>query len=152
MLLAEQELKIKRKIQEILQQNSIDLVDFKIFCSGKRYTVRCLIDYPYGGIKVDDCAKINEKIFSFIDETKILGEDFVVEVNSPGLDRPLQSYKDFLRFKNKEVKIWYKNDQHKDSYIEGEIVSVDQDFVLLKKEDNIINISLSKIKLGKVKI
>ncbi|MCM8831265.1 MAG: hypothetical protein NC918_03615 [Candidatus Omnitrophica bacterium] len=152
MILADDELKIKTKIQEILQQKGIELVEFKIFRTGSRYTLRCLIDYPCGGIKVNDCAKINEEIFSFLDETKILGEDFVVEVNSPGLDRPLYSYKDFLRFKDKEVKIWYKNEQQKDSYIEGEIISVDKDSILLKKEDNIINISLSKIKVGRAKI
>jgi len=91
--------RIKDKIQGIVNERGMDLVDFRIFWQAGQWVVRSLIDYPEGGITIDECSSINRLIFSFINREKFLGNDFNVEVNSPGLDRPLKEPKDFLRAK-----------------------------------------------------
>jgi len=143
---------IRVKVEEIVKSCGCELIDFKIFSSRRRNTLRCIADYPKGGITVGDCTKINKSIFTYLDESGALGEDFAVEVNSPGLDRPLKTAKDFLRVKSKAVLLWLNEPLEDKTYFEGEVADVDDECLSLLVKDKILKISFSKIKSGKEKI
>lgn len=140
---------IKKRIEEIAEEKGVELVEFKIFSSPDKYIVRCLLDYPRGGITVEACAVINREIFSFLTEKGFLGEDFVVEVNSPGLDRPLKTYKDFLRVKGGKILLWLNEPFEGEDYFEGELADVNPDKIIIKSKKDIKEIDLSKVKSGK---
>ncbi|MDD5194794.1 MAG: hypothetical protein PHQ96_03850 [Candidatus Omnitrophica bacterium] len=143
---------LKAKIEELLKEENAELIEFKVYLHFSTYNVRCLVDYPAGGITVDTCSKFNHRIVSFLEETKLLGEDFVVEVNSPGLDRPLKEYKDFLRKLGKTIGVWLKVTQEEKAYWEGEIIEVNENGIVLKAKDKLLNIELTNINVGKEKI
>jgi ribosome maturation factor RimP len=144
--------KIRNHIGKILEKKGICLIEFKIFPAGKKSICRCLIDYPEGGITIDECANINNEIFSFLEETSLLGEDFVVEVNSPGMDRPLKTKADFLRVKGRNVGLWLSESIEGKSYIEGKVIEMNQEKLIFNYKDKDLEIDLTKIKLGKEKI
>ncbi len=144
--------KIKNAIKTFLEERNIELIEFKLFSVGLNYTLRCIIDFPSGGITVRDCAEINQKIFSFLDETKFLGENFNVEVNSPGLGRPLKTFKDFLRVKNRTLCLWLNKPYLEKTYLEGKLIDLDEKSLRLRTKDKVIDIELEKINLGKEKI
>lgn len=144
--------KIQIAIEDILKNKGIELVEFKLFLSSGRDIVRCIIDYPQGGIVLDECALVNKEIVSFLETNGILGENFIVEVNSPGLDRKLKSYKDFLRVKGREVCLWFNSPFEGKQYFDGELVELNEDEVFLKNKGNIFKISFSLIKIGRVKL
>ena len=144
--------KIKGAIADILREQGVEFVEFKIFSSGLKHTVRCLVDYPAGGITLNTCAMINTRIFSFLDSTQLLGDDFTVEVNSPGLDRKLVSYRDFLRVKGKNVGVWLLEPLEGKTYVEGEVTDVNEQHLFLKGRENIFKIDLVKIRSGKEKV
>ena len=143
---------IALKLTEILKEEGVELIDYKLFFSRRRYILRCLLDYPGGGITIGVCAKINKKLCSFLKETNLLGEEFMVEVNSPGLDRPLKTKKDFLKVKGKTISLWLRQPYEEPSYIEGEVVGVGEHKLILKAKDKVYNLNLEQIKLGKEKI
>lgn len=74
-----------------------ELVELTLKRRGRTQVVEILVDKEAGGITVGECSAINREIFKRCDESQILGEDFQVEVSSPGLDRPLKTSKDFSR-------------------------------------------------------
>ena len=148
----ELEEKIKNKIDEFLKEKDLELLEFKLFMHGGRYILRCIVDFREGGVTLEDCVDLNKKIFSFIDKESLLGEDFVVEVNSPGLDRELKTYKDFLRVKNRKIQLFFKEEVGKNRYLEGELIDVKEDFILLKVKDDMLEVNLNDIKFGKEKI
>lgn len=143
---------LKEKIEKIIVQEGAELVDFKFSFYGGKYSLRCLVDYTAGGISIDKCAEINGKIFSFLEENNLLGEDFVLEVNSPGLDYPLKNYKDFLRIKGNIVGVWLKSPIDAKTYLEGEIIDVNERSVALKAKDKVYTVELEKIKIGKARL
>ena len=49
-------------------------------------------------ITVDDCARASRAIESKLDEGGIVAERYVLEVSSPGIERPLRNARDFRRF------------------------------------------------------
>lgn len=52
--------------------------------------VRVIGDRESGNISVDDCAMLTRELRNLIIEQKLLGEDFRLEISSPGLDYPLR--------------------------------------------------------------
>ena len=144
--------KVKNKVEPIVKNNNLDLVDFKIFPRGRRWVIRSIVDHKYGGVTIDECSKLNKIIFSAVDNLNILGDDFVIEVNSPGLDRPLENAGDFMRVKGRVIMVWLRKPLRDKVYFEGELLDVRNSCIALKiKEDtleislNIINKALQKI-------
>ena len=111
-----------------------------------------LVDYPQGGVTMEDCAFVNRKIFSFLETTNMLGDDFAVEVNSPGLDRSLKTRSDFLRVKGRYVMLWLIEPFMGKAYIEGELLDIHNDFLVLMCKGNRLDVPLKSIKTGKERI
>lgn len=70
-----------------------DLEDVTVSPAGKRRVVRVAIDRD-GGITLDDVAEVARVISDLldaaeVDEPDLLGGAYVLEVSSPGVDRPL---------------------------------------------------------------
>jgi len=55
-------------------------------------------------ITIADCAKVNKQLFNLLDKNSFL-QKYTIEVSSPGIDRPLIEYKDFVRFIGRKIKI-----------------------------------------------
>jgi ribosome maturation factor RimP len=143
---------IKGKIKEIASRLGAELIDFRIFNTSGRNTLRCVIDYPLGGITIDNCAAINKKVVIFLESSKLLGDDYTVEINSPGLDRPLKTNKDFLRVQGKNVSLWLVEPVEDKDYLEGEVIKVSDEELEIVYKDKKVKINLDKIKIGKEKI
>ena len=56
-------------------------------------------------ITVKECAKLSKIISEILDEKNLIKEDYFLEVSSPGIERPLIEYEDFIRFTGSKVKI-----------------------------------------------
>ncbi len=100
---------IRDSIEKIIVKNGFTLFDFKIINTGRGITLRVLVDYAQGGIDLHECARLNFKIRKIIEGENYFSEDINIEVFSPGADRDLKQYKDFLRVKNRVVKVWFKD-------------------------------------------
>ena len=140
------------EVRKLVQDLSFELLESKIFHAGSRETLRCIVDSPNGGITVDQCVKVNRQIANFLEEEGILPDNFVIEVNSPGIDRSLKLEKDFLKIKGKQVGLWLKELFCDKDYIEGKICDVKDKKVFLEYKGDIVSVEIQNIKLGKEKI
>jgi len=67
--------------------------------SGKRATVQIMAERKVGGgMGVDDCAKLSREVSTTLEVEDPLIEAYVLEVSSPGLERPLTSLEDFQTY------------------------------------------------------
>ncbi len=58
------------------------------------------------GITVEDCEKVNDAISDLLDELDpTVNAPYILNISSPGLDRPIKNYNDFVRNKNKKFEI-----------------------------------------------
>src|SRR5699024_6810321 len=62
------------------------------------------IDKPEG-ITLDDCQLVSEQLGDILDETDPIEQSYILEVSSPGIDRPLKRPEDYERFKGNKIKI-----------------------------------------------
>ena len=95
---------IERLIEPVLAEMGIDLVDMEYRSGQGRRVLRIYADRPTG-INLDDCAMVSREIGSLLDVKDLLQQHYVLEVSSPGLNRPLKREKDFLRAIGQKVKV-----------------------------------------------
>ena len=88
----------------VIKANRFELVDVEYVKEGGTRYLRAYIDKP-GGITVDDCEVVNRELGDLLDKEDFIEDSYVLEVSSPGLDRPLRKDKDFERSIGKEVEI-----------------------------------------------
>jgi len=87
-----------------LQGSEIKLVDVEYKKIGKNWTLRVLIDKNQG-VTVFDCQKLSREIEDLIEIHELIKDHYVLEVSSPGLDRPLKKESDFIRNKGKQIQV-----------------------------------------------
>lgn len=73
--------------------------------SGKRMVLQIMAERPDGGIEVDDCARISRALGAVLDVEDPISGEYVLEVSSPGIDRPLTRLKDFETWAGYEAKL-----------------------------------------------
>lgn len=138
--------KTKAFVTPILEDNQMDLVDFKMNRQGRRYMIELFVDTFNGGITIGECARINRLINDRMSEEDLIEEDYVLAVSSPGLDAPLRTQRDFLRARNKEVQFLLAEQiEEKQEHI-GVIEDADEERVQVKSNEGTINIPIGIIK------
>ena len=99
---------IDRRLAEIvtpaIEGLGFELVRIRLM-GGKTRTLQIMADRPDGGIIVEDCAKISTAVSVVLDVEDPVEEQYILEVSSPGIDRPLTRLKDFEMWKGYEARI-----------------------------------------------
>ena len=110
-----------------------ELVDTELSGGAGQAVLRVYIDHPRG-INVDDCARVSRQLSAILDVEDPIAGHYMLEVSSPGLDRPLVMRADFERYRGETVKIkthepimGRRNFTGRLAAIEGERVTVDVD-------------------------
>ena len=95
---------IARLLEPSISALGYELVAVELAGSGPDRVLRVYIDHP-DGITVDDCADASRQVSAVLDVEDPISGSYVLEVSSPGLDRPLVKVADFERFKGSLVKL-----------------------------------------------
>lgn len=100
---------IHHELERRVEDLGYELVDLRWGGSGKRPMLKLRIDRPDSvpgeGVTVDDCAEVSRALEPWLDEHEELSERYVLEVSSPGVDRPLVRARDFERFRGEHVAV-----------------------------------------------
>lgn len=76
-------------------------------------------------VSLDDCATVSRGIEAWLDEDARMPEQYVLEVSSPGLERPLTRDRDFHRFRGRKVAVTGTETLHgQSSRLEGELLGL----------------------------
>ncbi|MFA5275796.1 MAG: ribosome maturation factor RimP [Candidatus Omnitrophota bacterium] len=140
---------LKIIIEKYLKENNLELVDLIYRNEGRDLMLRVIADRPEGGITMDDCAQLNRDLGNVLDQKNILQEKYILEVASPGLDRPLKSKNDFTRCLNKKVKFFLNDFINGKLEWDGVIMRTDDESVYADIEGIIVEISYGKIAKAK---
>ncbi len=90
--------------QRVLGTEGIELVQIDLGRQRGAWLLRLTIDKP-AGVSLLDCQRVSEQVGAELDVEEFIPGSYILEVSSPGLDRPLSSEKDFCRFIGKLVVI-----------------------------------------------
>jgi ribosome maturation factor RimP len=111
------------------------------------------VEEPVG---IVDCQRVSQDLGALLDVedelTTGLGEDFTLEVSSPGLDRPLRGEADYRRFAGRLAKIVTREPVNGQSHFAGRLASVDNAAVLLVEGRRTHRVPLDRISRARLDV
>ncbi|MEM7048061.1 MAG: ribosome maturation factor RimP [Acidobacteriota bacterium] len=97
-------------------------------------TLRLVIDRE-GGITHGDCETISKQISALLDVVDFGQQRYLLEVSSPGLDRPLYKASDYERFAGHRVRVTHYSDGRKETHVGRLEGLADGDTAVLELDD-----------------
>ncbi len=140
---------IRGIIEDYLNNQGMEPVDLIYRYEGRDLFLRILADRPAGGITLDECARLNSQISLVLDEKDLIQTRYILEVSSPGLDRPLATKNDFLRCLDKRVRLFLRCQINGKWELEGRIKSAQDENVDLEIDGQSLKIPFSDIAKAK---
>jgi ribosome maturation factor RimP len=99
---------VASELEERVGRLGFELVDAVWAGTAGRPILRIRIDVPEereGGVTVQDCAVVSRALEAWLDGLAVMPERYVLEVSSPGVERPLTRTRDWSRFAGQQVAV-----------------------------------------------
>ena len=88
--------RVRELVERVVARQALELVHVEM-AGGRSPILQVYIDKP-GGVSVDDCAQVSERLSVHLDVEDFIPSEYTLEVASPGLDRGLYKPADYERF------------------------------------------------------
>jgi ribosome maturation factor RimP len=97
--------RVRDALQPVVTAAGYDLEDVAITAAGRRSVVRVIVDRD-GGVDLDAVAEISRAVSEALDGSDTMGEaPYVLEISSPGVDRPLTEPRHWRRADGRLVRV-----------------------------------------------
>jgi ribosome maturation factor RimP len=96
--------KVEFLLRGAVEEQGMELVCVQYLAQQRSPLLRVYIDKP-GGVTLEDCQTVSRQASVLLDVEDLISARYVLEVSSPGLDRPLFRVDDYLRFSGREVRL-----------------------------------------------
>ncbi|GIH91878.1 ribosome maturation factor RimP [Planobispora siamensis] len=114
--------RLMKLLEPVVEAEGLDLEDVTVTPAGKRRLLRVVVDRD-GGVSLDDVAEVSQAVSAALDADDAMGSaPYVLEVSSPGVDRPLTEPRHWRR----AVKRLVKADLRDGTSLEGRILAADE--------------------------
>ena len=136
-------------IEPTLKGSDIELVDVEYKKTGKAWSLRVFIDKNQG-VTVYDCQRLSREIEDLIEIHELIKDHYVLEVSSPGLDRPLKKESDFVRNKGKQIQVNTDSPINNSRINTGTIKDFSNSTLFLENNNDTLEIPLINIMQAKL--
>ncbi|MBE9545906.1 MAG: ribosome maturation factor RimP [Proteobacteria bacterium] len=114
-------------MEPVIESEDMELVDVECLKMKSRWLVRIYMDKE-GGITLDDCSEISNQVGDLLDIHEAPPGPYILEVSSPGLDRPLAREKDFIKYRGHKIKVKVRDSLDGKKIFRGKLVDfLDED-------------------------
>jgi ribosome maturation factor RimP len=142
---------IRKLVEPIICAEGMELVDLQLKRGGNRWLLRIFIDRPEG-INHGHCQHISQLVGTVLEVEDLIPQAYVLEVSSPGLDRPLKSLKDFDRFKNRLVRVKLRSPLNGEWVIRGRLAGVEKQRVSIEYRDQMVSVPYTAIAEARLEV
>ncbi|HHY28378.1 MAG TPA: ribosome maturation factor RimP [Desulfitobacterium dehalogenans] len=129
-------------IAPVITEQGLELVDVEYVKEGAHWYLRIYIDKE-GGVDIDDCTNVSHLVSEVLDKHDPIAQAYMLEVSSPGLERPLKKDEDFERFTGKLVRVLTKEAYQGYKEFTGYLVGLIEDDIVLEYEKERMSIPRS---------
>ena len=139
------EQRIALLVDPLVSEKGLELVNVEYIKEGAHWYLRLYIDKD-GGVDMDDCSGVSHAVSEMLDEKNPIPQAYMLEVSSPGLERPLKKEEDFVRFQGSLVTVHTTSPFQGFKEFSGILVGLIDDEIILEYEDKRIAIPHSLTK------
>jgi ribosome maturation factor RimP len=150
---------IRAIAERVAQARGLEVWDIQSRRESVGHVVRIFIDRPgpaatpEESVSVEDCEQVNRELSTILDVEDPLPFTYVLEVSSPGLDRPLRGADDYARFAGRLAKVVVSEAVDNQKAFEGRLRGVENDAVVLEAPNGRIHrLPLTLITRGRLEV
>jgi ribosome maturation factor RimP len=128
-------------VEPVVATAGYDLEELTVSPAGRRSVVRVVVDRD-GGVDLDAVAEVSRAVSAALDESNSVGErPYVLEVTSPGVDRPLTEPRHWRRNLGRMVTV---------GDLTGRVREVTDDGVIIEVTGSVEHIAFTELGAGRV--
>ena len=137
-----------RLLAPVVEAQGLDLEDVVVTQAGKRRQLRVVVDQD-GGISLDTVAAVSTAVAAQLDDSDAMGgSPYVLEVTSPGVDRPLTAPRHWRRNRTRLVKVATAEA----TALEGRLVEVDDVGIGVESDGVVTRLAWDRVASGRVQV
>lgn len=144
--------RIRDIIEPVINSIGIELYDFELNKMKAKALLRVFIEKD-GGVTIDDCEHVSREIEAVLDVEDPIPYSYVLEVSSPGLDRPLKEPKDFIRYTGSTIRVVTHEPVEKQTFFIGNLLEADEkEIVVLLPTNEKITVPYANISKARLEV
>ena len=141
---------VQRLAQSVCEELGIEIVSVNVSSHNETVHIQVFADKPEGGIGMESCAQLNLRLAAAIDNEMGLGDNYTLEVSSPGLDRVLLGYRDLRRVLGRDVQVFVKERVNGKRELSGRLQVVrETDIIVVTKKNGEVVVAMDNIEKAK---
>lgn len=137
----------KRQLIELLEPPvealGYELVDLDVRV-GRQGLLRIYVD-KHDGVNLADCELVSRQLSAFLDVEDPLPGKYVLEVSSPGLDRPLRTLEHFRRFRDCRAKVRLREPRASRRMLSGRLLGIRDESIVMDVDGEIWRLQPAEI-------
>ncbi len=144
--------KVWNLIEPVVSSLGLELVDIELNEMNRKALLRVFIDKKEG-VSIDDCTNVSREISALFDVEDPIPRAYVLEVSSPGIDRPFKGLKDYKKQIGKTVRVVTHEPIDKQTFFVGKLEEAGEDsIVLLLPKDRKIVLPYTNISKARLEV
>jgi len=128
-----------RSLLEILdpvaEAAGYEIVRLRLMSGTRSRRLQIMAEDVHGEMNVDDCARLSRAVSEVLDAADPIDGDYLLEVSSPGVDRPLTRLKDFETYEGLQVRLELDRLADGRKRFKGEVAGIEGDMVAINLEE-----------------
>ena len=136
--------RVRQLADPILIAEGLELVEIEFRREARGWVLRLYMDKE-GGITVDDCAWVSQEIGRSLDVEEVISTPYTLEVSSPGLTRFLKQEKDFVKYRDRWVKLTTNEPIGNQRQFKGRLRGLEGNEIRLEVNGEILRIPLATL-------
>ena len=127
---------IREIAEAVVKDNFLELFELKSRPQGGKLVLTVAIDKKTGPVTVEDCSLVSRELEKRLDELDLIETAYLLEVSSPGLDRPLRNLEDCERFKGRTAQFVFHELMEGQMTLQGQLGEVQDGKVEVRLDKN----------------
>ena len=132
-------------VEPLVLEKGLELVNVEYIKEGAHWYLRLYIDKE-GGVDMDDCTNVSHEVSEMLDIKNTIPQAYMLEVSSPGLERPLKKEEDFVRFQGSLIMVHTISPFQGFKKFSGNLVGLINDEIVLEYEGKRVSIPRTLVK------
>ena len=121
-------------LDPVAEAAGYEIVRLRLMGGDRARRLQVMAERPDGTMQVEDCTSLSRAISELLDAADPIHGEYLLEVSSPGIDRPLTRLRDFAAYEGYEAKIELDRLAENRKRFKGELAGVEGDNIALNIE------------------
>ena len=100
-----EDIRLLELLDPVAEAIGYEIVRLRLMGGEQRRTLQIMAEDKHGEMMVEDCTTLSRAVAQVLDAADPITGEYVLEVSSPGVDRPLTRFRDFETYEGLEAKV-----------------------------------------------